>query len=414
MMKSLLLAALALSACRSMPTWVVLGPDGVAMARTIARGAACPPLEVDGQMGPMRPRGKPDARHPIQVCEKELPTGAARAAIDGKTLPLPHPRPARIAVIGDTGCRMKDGVFQACNDAAAWPFARLAAAAARYRPDLVIHVGDYIYRKAPCPSGNAGCAGSPHGQRWETLRAELFAPAAPLFRAAPWVVPRGNHERCNAGGPGFFLLLDPRPLATACSEMTAPYTVPAGDLALWVLDSSLAEDRKAPEDLVAQYRAQVTELARTKPKSAWLLSHRPLYAVYAGKRDDIRSGRTRAAPRAMNATLQAATAREIPAELALVLSGHIHAFELVQFASGRPAQIVAGNSGTALDANLPASLDGVRIAGAEAAGLTRAEFGFVALTRGGPGWTVELRDVDGKVRLACRLIERRLSCGSAQ
>ncbi|MDQ1741850.1 MAG: mycothione reductase, partial [Pseudonocardiales bacterium] len=87
-------------------------------------------------------------------------------------------RPERLVILGDSGCRLKGGFVQNCRDPGGWPFARIAALAAARRPDLVIHVGDYYYRETPCPAGNAGCAGSPYGDRWATWKAELFDPAA--------------------------------------------------------------------------------------------------------------------------------------------------------------------------------------------------------------------------------------------
>ena len=76
------------------------------------------------------------------------------------------------------------------------PFAALATAAAALKPDLVIHLGDYLYRETPCPASFAGCAGSPYGDNWAAWNADFFVPGAPLLAAAPWIVIRGNHEDC--------------------------------------------------------------------------------------------------------------------------------------------------------------------------------------------------------------------------
>jgi phosphodiesterase/alkaline phosphatase D-like protein len=80
-----------------------------------------------------------------------LPSGITSAVVDGLPLPLPKTYPQRLVVVGDTGCRLKDEeAFQACHDAQAWPFESIARSAARWRPDLVIHLGDYLYRESPC------------------------------------------------------------------------------------------------------------------------------------------------------------------------------------------------------------------------------------------------------------------------
>ena len=96
------------------------------------------------------------------VCTHGIPSGAQSIHVtmaDGsiETLAAPAADPHRILVLGDTGCRIKGSFLQACNDPVAWPFAGLAKAAADLKPDLVIHLGDYLYRESACPQGNAGC-----------------------------------------------------------------------------------------------------------------------------------------------------------------------------------------------------------------------------------------------------------------
>src|ERR1700741_4107213 len=120
--------------------WVQLGPGGAAETRAVVSGNTCPAA--------MQPRAAASADFPLEC--------AAPAA-------APKPAPERILVLGDTGCRIKGSLVQPCNEPTQWPFAALAQAAAKCKPDLVIHVGDYLYRETPCPAGNTGCAGTPYG-----------------------------------------------------------------------------------------------------------------------------------------------------------------------------------------------------------------------------------------------------------
>jgi len=191
----------------TLASWVELGPEGRPVVRAVTAGATCPSILIDGRAETMRVRAAstmPDL--PVTTCETTIATDARAASIDGQDLPLPRPSPRRIVVIGDTGCRViagsgtSTGAYQDCNDPAAWPFPEIARRAAAWQPDLVIHVGDYLYRESPCPPGNAGCAG-PTGFDWATLDVDFFTPAAPLLRAAPWVFVRGNHENCARSGP---------------------------------------------------------------------------------------------------------------------------------------------------------------------------------------------------------------------
>lgn len=199
--------------------YVVLGENGARIARAVTSAAECPSLVVDGRglamtlrapagTEPQRPtRSNPSQSKPsmfdASVCEAALPPTAHTASIGGQALPLPPAVIRRIVVIGDTGCRIKlaDKAFQACNDPKAYPFAQVAAAAAKWKPDLVIHVGDYLYRENPCPDGMAGCAGSVWGYGLDAWRADFLEPAAPLLRAAPG---RGSGQSrvLRPGGPG--------------------------------------------------------------------------------------------------------------------------------------------------------------------------------------------------------------------
>ncbi len=210
----------AISAPRVEAAFVLLGENGQPTARIVVDGGVCPQIDIDRIARPMRIRAvagvlterptlstransKPSA-FPVLTCEGDIPAGAKRASIAGRRLPLPARQIRRIVVIGDSGCRLKasENAYQACNDPAQYPFARIAARAASWHPQLVVHVGDYLYRENPCPAGNDSCAGSPWGYGWDAWKADLFAPAAPLLAAAPWVVVRGNHENCARAGQG--------------------------------------------------------------------------------------------------------------------------------------------------------------------------------------------------------------------
>jgi hypothetical protein len=380
--------------------WVALGPEGSATVRAVARGPACPSLAVDGQAVPMAVRAAPaPPAFPDTVCEAALPAGATGMAVGGLVLPQRRPAPQRIAVLGDTGCRLKEGdPIQDCNDPAAWPLARVAASAAAWQPDLVVHVGDYLYREMPCPPKHAGCAGSPWGDNWAAWDADFFAPVAPLLRAAPWVFVRGNHELCSRGGDGWFRYLAPGPMPRACTDFSPPYAVALDGLRLLVLDSAAADDRTAHPEQVGAYAQQYAALWEQVRGPAWLLQHKPLWAIGQGDPPGP-GGLFRANP-----TLQAATGNALPPAVGLVLSGHLHNWELLTFADGRAAQLLVGNSGTGLDPPLSVSLAGLEIAGTTVAtGRAWHEHGFVTLEPRGDAWEATLRAVDGAPVLVCTL-----------
>ena len=347
-------------------------------------------------------------------------------------MPLPEVTrdPRRVAVFGDTGCG--GGTWQDCADPASWPFAGLAAAAAKGRPDLVVHVGDYVYRGTPSSievngvkrqTYNAGnyrpgdllCQGrdpyvSQNGpgsslpDGWEAWRVDFFAPAAPLLSQAPWVAARGNHELCSRAGPGYFYLLDPGSellggerrcppqeqgsVALRNLVFAPPYRVELGDLRLAVMDTANACDEHPnfPETFARQL-ADVAALAAGRP--TWLVGHRPIWSV------DASEAAPGVAP-AGNATLQRALRRSpgaaLPAAVELVLAGHVHRFEAFGFPRGeRPPQLVVGNGGIRLAEDALPPPFAIELDGVPAQGLAANRFGYLdARLLPGGGWAGEV------------------------
>lgn len=385
--------------------WVALGPSGAGIARVITTDLTCPQITLGSTTQPMQARAQPSPPdYPVLVCEATIPTGVTSASVAGQTLPLPKPSPKRIVVIGDAGCRL--GKAQACNDPQAWPFEQVANSAAAFQPDLVIHVGDLLYREEACPVGNAGCAGSPFGYNFAAMNADLFTPAAALLRAAPWVFTRGNHELCSRNGAAWFRLFDPRPIPANCEDFTDPYAIPAGDVQLLLFDSSNADDFSAHPDQVAIYAPQFAALHNLAQGDAWLLTHRPIWLFgHEGTKNGVEQLFRD------NPTLQAASQNTLPPNVQLVLSGHIHLLELLSFNSGRPPQFAVGNSGTKLDPAITTPLTGLEIAGATVAtGTVIDRFGFLTLEQSGRDWIVTVRDVNGAPQRTCTLSGASLVC----
>jgi hypothetical protein len=430
-------------------SYVVLGEDGAAVARVLTTAAACPAITLDERTLPMAQRvgSSPIAQRaprkdqlqpvssPVLTCEAPIPAGTHTATVNGATLPLPKGEASRIVVIGDTGCRLNANEVQDCNDPNAFPFATIAAAAARFKPDLVVHVGDYHYREDPCPAGRAGCAGSPFGYTWDAWDADFFAPARPLLQAAPWVMARGNHESCTRAGQGYWRFLDPRPLAPhrdcelpaddGIGNYSDPYAVPLGDGAqLIVFDSSNTTYKglKEGDPRLAIYADSYRKIAALARNAGYNIAvdHHPLFA-FGAKQDK--------ATRAItlfggdDGLLQSFGAQDpgfLPPSISMLLSGHVHLWEQVSFSSNHPTQFVSGFSGTAEDiVPLPA-----RVAPGEtpAPGAVVEHmsswidgFGFMTMERrGADRWEVKVWDREGRERNSCQVQGRRSVCALAQ
>lgn len=394
------------TALEDWPSWVEIGPSNMIIARSV-RPESCPVITIDGAGGSMNIRALPTDNHPNIVCETTVPSGASTVSIDGKVMPLPDPDPQRIAVIGDTGCRLKaPDEFQACNDPAEWPFASIATSAASWDPDLVIHVGDYIYREFPCPDGNAGCAGSPHGDNWDTWKADFFQPSAPLLDAAPWVLVRGNHEDCSREGMGWFRYLDPTPMPQACEPYTEPYTLTIGNVHAVVLDVASAQDTKPTEDVTEAFKPIFERaLALAADGPTWLLTHRPMWSIGAGGTGEPVEWST--------ATYDQAGFSQQSEAFDLVIAGHVHMSQLLWFTSEseRAPQLIAGDGGTELEDMSTGLFDGSTLDDPDLVqGWRWQEFGYMTIQPVDHGFVTGVRLLDESSPATCLSVGRELTC----
>jgi hypothetical protein len=407
-----------------LPAWVeIVGPGGKASIRVITDSASCPVLTVGNEQLRMEERAKPgplfpndpakaSTVFPVLTCEVAAPEGKTAVLPDGRALPLPTPDPQRIVVLGDTGCRIKEkkhGDFDTQDCAHDWPYAKIAADAAAARPDLVIHVGDYLYREVPCPAGNMECANSPFGDKWDTWNADFFAPSEKLLAAAPWVMVRGNHETCSRASDGWFRFLDHAKPASACEKMSSSFVVKFGDFGFVVVDSAQAADPKTKDEEEEEDTALSDDLLRRKfadagrdfPPQTWLLTHRPFNAVRVHKHKQ----------EADNTLLQGAIGPDLPPAVKMIVSGHIHMFEAFSFGDGdppRPAQLVVGTGGDELGKKPddPETINDAPVTDAT----IRHKFGYMVWDRDGTKWKGALIDEDGAELARCKLTERSLTC----
>jgi hypothetical protein len=429
--------------------YVVLGEGGAPVARVLAGSANCPSITLDGRSLPMQARvplstiaqrverkdGLKPQSSPVLTCELPIPAGTREASVAGEALPLPKVRMDRIVVFGDTGCRIKNKEVQDCNDPAAYPFATIAAQAARFKPDLVVHVGDYHYREDPCPADRPGCAGSPFGYTWDVWNADFFKPAHPLLQAAPWVLARGNHESCERAGQGWWRFLDPRPLAPrrdcndpafdAIGDYSDPYAVPLGDGAQLIVFDTANTTYKGLKEGDPRYAIygdnyrKIAELAKGARYNI-AVDHHPMFAF--GALQDKKTGAISlyGGDAGLLQSFGAIDPGFLPQSISMLLSGHVHLWEQVSFSSSHPTQFVAGFAGTAEDiVPLPARV---------APGTTPAPgavvehmsswidgFGFMTMERtGADKWRVVVWDRDGHEKNTCQVEGRKSVCAVEQ
>lgn len=368
---ALILAAPVVAEGVPQAAYVVMGAGG-AIARVVTAGDTCPVLTIGGHAramvvrfaaatAPLRPTASTPENSKKSVfplvCDAPLARGARHASIGGVALPVPKSSVRRLVVIGDTGCRIKaaDHAAQACNDPAAFPFARIAAAAAREKPDLVIHVGDYLYRENPCPAATAGCANSPWGYGGEAWAADFLIPAAPLLAAAPWAPARGNHESCVRAGQGWWRFLDGHAAVPGhdcdaaandeAGDWSPPYAVPLGCGAqLVMLDLAATPNKPVAADdwRRAAFERSYQDLAAlaANARLTFAVDHQPILGC---------SATNKRGPTTLvggNVGIQSVWGRhgvrQLPPHVDVLRSGHYHLWQQVSFAGDVPSQFITG------------------------------------------------------------------------
>ncbi len=309
----------------------------------------------------------------IRVCEKRISIGADRRIIkfsDKKRIEVSggwgtyqSDGPSRIIILGDTGCRdrLNDDTqdSQTC-DGKNWPFKQIAAASAGDDPDLILHVGDYMYIDV---------------DDWSAWQAAFFEPAEPLLEAAPWVMVRGNHEQCGQHGQaphGYYLFFGLGDVK-ACKEdddLDATYAL---DLSqghrLIVADSATAYQPDVQNALTAPIGGEgvSSEIKNVfghiglwakeqEAKTVWLTTHVPVFALEKCeelKKDSTKCrkepGKKFAADSPESSAMMYAAWRTARVEkINTIISGDRHLFQLVN-PPGEPFQVTVGTGGVNLD-----------------------------------------------------------------
>lgn len=394
-------------------------PSGLLTRAVLPVGIGCPQLKV-GQGAAnrritMTQRSNPantfSAFSNLSVCEAPMPSGVRTAKVGDLSVPARIPSIIqRIGVLGDTGCRMKKSLDQACDNPSGWPLGQVSSSLTEKKPQVVFFLGDFFYREFICdPAQTLTCGTSPapldinfdynsvtnpfpkyvfsdSDYGWI---ADVFIPMKTLLSAAPLVVVRGNHESCQRGGNGYFKFFDPHqgnqqlcaPVPrtdiagiqvvrdghpqwkTPDSILTDAWSTslrvgPARYLRVSVVDSAYGFDYEVDPTIYSALRSQyqrASDLAsdqirvRGRVPENWLLVHQPLFGL------DCAPDTISIADQSLFgdqckwiSETQTAAAYGLLANYHLVLSSHIHLAQAVQI-PGQPGQLVIGNGGTLLE-----------------------------------------------------------------
>ena len=322
----------------------------------VGRADECPTVEWGGKVEAMTLRAPGRAEAFGKLCEKKMPLGEAlqvRVRMGGTVLLDQHVtrRPERIAVLGDTGCRITYYADQGCNDPRTWPFASIARSVADKQPELILHLGDYYYREVPCLASNPDCTPGPYGDREQTWRAEFFEPARPLIARAPWVFARGNHEDCQRGGYGWAYYFGED--SVACDVVHRAAFIRLNGLTVVNFDTAQTGNSYLIGDMNKYWDGLARTLGALRPATPGapilLMSHEPGYSVCIDKKRALEP-----CPAPLVAGIAGVRSIGDAARRSgwrtILLSGHIHAFRTIDVAPsslGGPSvtQVVVGTSG---------------------------------------------------------------------
>ncbi|MBY0281022.1 MAG: metallophosphoesterase [Alphaproteobacteria bacterium] len=377
--------------------WVQINHDGENEARIITRQDTCPMINIDGQAFLMESRVTSDhGNYPILVCKKTLPKTYSKISVLNQTFSHSSKPINKIAIIGDTGCRDSQNI----NDPKQWPFPQIVENISNHNPDLVIHLGDYIYQK---DSRYTSTTANP--DRWEQWKIEFFDPADKLLKQAPWLFLKGNIEFLKVP-EGWMRLVSAYPYPTTFTQEEEPFWVDSIEgVSLLVHDSSAAHTDFVPN--VESYRSKLRKLDFSKgDRNVWLLTHRPLVGVVTLKHKNNNNESILS-----DSGYLLKVFKEIYSKLRLTISGHVHTFQYLK-SRQLPDQFIMGNGGVLLEkvASPPVLNNAIIHSQIIEKGMTVNQFGYGMLERHKELWVLSLYSVKNSILARCTIGKTMSQC----
>ena len=403
----------------------------------------------------------------LRACQANLPSGLSWARVGAIGVPAKFKSKFdKIAVLGDTGCRITSKLVQNCSTPTTWPLARNAQSVAAEKPDVIFFTGDFFYREAACPANKLSfCGGSPPpalppaaGEKFPPISdtdygwvADALIPMAPAFAAAPILVTRGNHESCFRGGNGWMMLFEIKLKPDSCAPTAAGASAPNNIAPTYSVDFPITSGRTlraimvdsnagsnsgitpAWQALQKPAYQQADKLAAPKTgRESWLITHRPMFGIDDENQfDKPDPTATPPDPGELNWTSmdQTAAALGLTSRFNLMLASHVHVAQVVQM-PGQPAQVIFGNGGSVPDSTNPADYPVPAYGPLNTpAGnpidpayppinqlpsyvWTKIQYGHAIFTPGAKAghWSISQRDTAGKQFAACTAAGKKFTC----
>ncbi|MBC7421354.1 MAG: metallophosphoesterase [Bdellovibrio sp.] len=315
----------------------------------------------------------------------------------------------KIAVLGDTGCRLKESKsgarYQDCNQPSEWPYPQITKTIAAETYDFAIHTGDYHYREKCSDPKLCPMYTKSIGYGWDAWWDDFYGPSQPLFKRSPLLLVRGNHEECARAYSGWGPLspIDKK-FKDQCDEIEPYQWIEMDDLVLINFDDSSFEDRKTlkPEDRAkwAAIFKKMDEhiLALKGKKEIWLITHRPVLGFFPSPED--------AEPLAIVDNLKSVMTEAGATHFDYYLSGHVHNQQVIT-TEKNAIQAIVGHTGTGLDPFGRKIMNQQMVTTSE----TARSFGYGIFERTGfKKWNWIFKDQNGAVVLNCKINAAKAKC----
>ncbi|WFW29608.1 MAG: metallophosphoesterase [Wolbachia endosymbiont of Menacanthus eurysternus] len=317
--------------------WSQVIPENKLSVRAIVDNNTCPIINIDTKKIKMLNRSSNNYNE--TVCEMVTEINARNINIDNRQISTLPKKFNKIAFIGDTGCKINAFFQQECNSINSWPLKKNLDSIASHKPDLIVHVGDYHYRRAKCR--NKQKCNNIYGYNKETWYADWFEPAKDILSQFSFLFIRGNHENCNRAHEGWFKYLDPYPFSyKKCENFIPSWLLDIGPIRFLVFDSSSGEDTFTTKNTIDIVEKQSNKLIHNSSyKPIWLLTHKPIWGLTKKELLTLKIF--------SNSTQIKIFKNKLLNNITTIISGHIHIAQILLMANA-PDQIIVGNGGALL------------------------------------------------------------------
>lgn len=319
--------------------------------------------------------------------------------------------PLRIAILGDTGCRLKENkgqqFYQNCQSKEEWPYPEVVKTIAQESYDFAIHTGDYHYREQCSDPKKCPQLSRSLGYGWTAWWDDFYQPTQPLFKKSPILFVRGNHEDCQRAFSGWGpLSVLQKKFEDSCHEIEPYQWIEIEDLVLINFDDSAFDDRSSWDALDQKKWLSIfnelTERASSLKgkKEIWFLAHKPVFGFVPSRED--------AEPQAINENLKKLMVQsKLVNQVDYFLSGHVHNQQVARDTHEGAIQVIVGHTGTSLDPFGRKILTDQIVTATE----SKKSFGYAIFERMGfKKWKWIFKNQQGRDELVCQVQGQKTQC----